>query len=390
MPSTLQIRHAQRGQNRGRVAIIGPAGSGKTFTGLTWARVLAGTDQIAVIDTEHGSSELYADIFNFEMIDLQPPYHPDRLREALDVCADAGMGVVMVDSGSHFWSGKGGVLELVDAAKARFGGNSHMAWAEGTPIQQRMVEALLGYPGHVIFTMRAKTEWGTTQEEGRRPQPVRIGMAPQQRDGLEYEFTLMGELEVPSNRMHISKSRADGWIGRYFDPEEAADAAQEFLQWLSVGDPIVTPDEALALTQLIGSVVPDDKAQLAIEWRNAGLPKVANMTLSQADVGRQVIAKFRIATEEDTFGIGEGDVRTPAGHQPAASEGAPSTPRSDPPPAGRRSRTRSGPAAQAAPDSTQGDARELVPAGPAIPDGQYLDDETGELRWLPGHEPFES
>ena len=163
---------ATKQQARARVAFSGASGSGKTFWALTWATALAEGQPIAVIDTERGSASLYADQFKFDVLEMRPPYHPDRLVEALNSATNAGYKVVVVDSLTHFWSGQGGTLEIVDQASARFKGNSHAAWQVGTPIQQRMIDALLGFDGHLMATMRAKTEWVMEPDERGNRQTV--------------------------------------------------------------------------------------------------------------------------------------------------------------------------------------------------------------------------
>jgi hypothetical protein len=51
-----------------RLALAAPSGAGKTYTALQLATHLGGP--IAVIDTEHGSASKYANLFTFDVIEL--------------------------------------------------------------------------------------------------------------------------------------------------------------------------------------------------------------------------------------------------------------------------------------------------------------------------------
>ncbi|HZE34069.1 MAG TPA: ATP-binding protein, partial [Actinoallomurus sp.] len=174
---------------KARIALAGPSGSGKTYTALVTARALAAGGKVAVIDTERESASLYADEFTFDTLNMHA-YDPRDLVKALGAAGAAGYAVVIVDSLSHFWMGSGGMLEQVDhAAKRSYGGNSFGGWKEARPMERQMIDALLGYPGHVIVTMRTKTEWVVQENERGRKEPKKIGTKPEQRDGIEYEFT---------------------------------------------------------------------------------------------------------------------------------------------------------------------------------------------------------
>ena len=132
-----------------RFAISGPSGSGKTYTALRMAKVLAEGGNVAVIDSEHGSSAKYADEFGFDICEVTPPHHPDRYVAAMQAAVAEGYSVLVVDTLSHAWFGEGGLLELVDQfAHAYKTKDSFRAWKDATPIQTRMVEAILGLPVH--------------------------------------------------------------------------------------------------------------------------------------------------------------------------------------------------------------------------------------------------
>lgn len=213
-----------------RLALMGTSGSGKTYTALSVAQVLG---KVAVIDTEHGSASKYASIFAFDVLELNS-YHPQKYIEAIQAAAAAGYDVVIIDSLSHAWSGTGGALELVDqAAKRSQSKNSYMAWGEVTPIQNKLIEAMIGTPIHVIATLRSKTEYVLDKDDRGKSTPRKVGMAPVQRDGMEYEFDVVGELDM-SNTLIITKSRVPELSGAVMEKPGKA-LGETLLAWLQDG-----------------------------------------------------------------------------------------------------------------------------------------------------------
>ena len=176
------FKKATKTQSRLRLALCGPAGAGKTYTALTVGSELG---KVAVLDTERGSASKYADRFAFDVVELED-YHPKNYVEVSKVAEKAGYQVLIVDSLSHAWSGKGGALDLKDKATARSrSGNSYTAWREITPLHNELVDAILGADLHVIVTMRSKTEYILEDNGKGGKTPRKVGMAPVQRDGME-------------------------------------------------------------------------------------------------------------------------------------------------------------------------------------------------------------
>lgn len=198
---------------KARIAIEGPSGSGKTFTALTTAHALAGDDgKVAVIDTERRSASLYADRFDFDTLELDS-YNPQFLIDALAAAGAAGYEAVVIDSLSHFWMGADGMLEQVDrAARRSGGGNSFAGWKEMRPIERRMIDAMLAYPGHLIATLRVKTDYVVEQNERGKSVPKKVGLRAEQREGLEYEFTLVASMDL-ENTLIVTKSRCPELAG---------------------------------------------------------------------------------------------------------------------------------------------------------------------------------
>lgn len=215
-----------------RIGLVGPSGSGKTFTALRIARGLGG--KVAVIDTEHGSASLYADLFEFDVLELDT-FSPDTYVAAINAAAEAGYDVVVVDSLSHAWMGKDGALEQVDRHAARERGNSFGAWRHVTPMHNRLVETLVGAPVHIIATMRAKTEYIIEEDNRGKKVPRKIGMAPVQRDGMEYEFTVVGDMDY-ENRLLVTKTRCSALAGAVIE-KPGEDVAQTLLDWLDGAAP---------------------------------------------------------------------------------------------------------------------------------------------------------
>lgn len=194
---------ATKSASRIKMAIVGPAGAGKTYSALSIASGLG--QRVAVIDSEHGSASKYADLFDFDVVDLDQ-HHPQTYIDMIKGAEEGGYDVLVIDSLSHAWNGVGGALELVDAAAAKSrSGNSFTAWKDVTPIQRRLVDAILASKMHIVCTMRAKTEYVIENVNGRNT-PRKVGIGPVQRDGVEYEFDIVGEIDQ-SHVMTITKTR---------------------------------------------------------------------------------------------------------------------------------------------------------------------------------------
>jgi hypothetical protein len=237
-----QFAPATKEQSKARVALDGPSGSGKTFTALTIATALG--SRTAVIDTERGSARKYANEFAFDVLELAY-YSPDDLVEALAAAGSAGYDVVIVDSLSHFWSGSGGMLEQVDhAAKKGFGGNSFGGWKEARPMERRMVDALVAYPGHVIVTMRAKTDYVLETNDRGKQVPKKVGMKPEQREGLEYEFDIVGSMDW-ENTLVVTKSRARPLTGAVVRLP-GIEFGQQIKDWLEDGTAVEPVEDLIS------------------------------------------------------------------------------------------------------------------------------------------------
>lgn len=225
----IQFQKAIKYEAKGKVALVGPAGSGKSYTMLTLARLLAGEGKIAAIDTEQGSLSKYADLFEFDVCPLKS-YSPDNFMDALRQAERAGYAVFCCDSLSHFWMGKDGALEFVDMAKKRSQSRDDMSgWKDFRPHERQMIDAMIATPMHVICTMRTKTDYQEVEVNGKKKR-IKVGLAPVQRDGLEYEFDLVGLMD-DENTFIIDKTRCPALSGRAL-PKPKAEDFQVFADWL--------------------------------------------------------------------------------------------------------------------------------------------------------------
>ncbi len=232
----MAFQKATKKQAKGRMAIDGPSGSGKTFTALRVAKALAPTGKIAVIDTERGSASKYADLFSFDVCEIADDFHPNHYIKALKEAEEAGYEVVIIDSLSHAWEGAGGVLELTDKAAARSkAGNSYTAWRETTPIHNSLINAMLQSRCHLIVTMRSKTEYVLQEDDRGKKVPKKIGMAPVQRAGMEYEFDVVVDMDL-EHRGIIAKTRCHALKDGVFVEPGENDLGKTFAQWLNSGD----------------------------------------------------------------------------------------------------------------------------------------------------------
>lgn len=300
------FKPASKAQSYLRLAVFGPSGSGKTMSSLRLATGIGGS--IAVIDTERGSASKYADRFKFDVAELADDKSIDAIIQTLKGARTAGYNVVIIDSLSHAWKE---LLEEVDKlAHAKYRGNTWSAWSEGTPKQNKLVDAILSYPGHVIATMRSKTEWVIEQGKNGKGSPVRVGMAPEQGKGIEYEFDLLLEMSV-DNIGHITKDRTGKFHGQLIE-KPGEEFGAELRDWLGQGDamppPPPMPDEdgisagqVKALQTALGAAeFGTDQAGKA-KGRQfiaflVGIPRLDNvMTLTESEVDR-VLKKLGTGT----------------------------------------------------------------------------------------------
>ena len=262
---------ATKHQSKLRLAIIGPAGSGKTYSALGIAVALANGGKVAVIDTERGSASLYADLFPFDVLTLDS-FSPLSYVEAIEEAEKGLYNVIVIDSLSHAWASKNGALEMVDKEASRSQSkNSYTAWRNVTPVHNRMVDAIIGCNAHIICTMRSKMEYVMDKDEKGKTTIRKVGLQPIQREGLDYEFTICGDVDQ-EHKYIISKSRCPEFADAVVD-KPGADFAKKLLAWLNKGAKelsIVTPPEDnLDMSPPLKLVTDDEKAIEAEKMKKA-------------------------------------------------------------------------------------------------------------------------
>ena len=247
MSEQFTIKRAERSQALLRLAFTGASFAGKTTASLLLAKgiinalVKAGrlqasqNPQIGVIDTERKSAALYSHLVPFDTIELAPPYSLERYTGALRALEAAKYPVIIIDQISHAWSGPGGLLSTIK-------GENFNAWKDATPKQDEFIDAILRSPAHIIVTMRSKTEWVLEDKANARGEikksPRRIGMAPVQRPGVEYEFTTLLDLQIAdkTRTITVQKDRTGVFTDMQFKSVEQWDAAgHAAVDWLLTG-----------------------------------------------------------------------------------------------------------------------------------------------------------
>ena len=224
---TIQIKKAVRTQRKARIDLTGPSGSGKTFTALKIASGMG--KKILVIDSEQNSSSLYADEFGFDVIEL-PDHGIESYFSALKLAT--GYDVVIVDSLSHAWEAVN--EEVSQHAKRTKSGNTFQAWGDkGNPLYGQLLDALLKLPAHLIVTMRVKSDYVMEDYEvnGKtKTRPRKIGLAPKFREGGEYEFDLVANLDLEHDLV-IEKTRMSFLDGKVIN-KPGKELGEQIAAWL--------------------------------------------------------------------------------------------------------------------------------------------------------------
>lgn len=260
---TIEFVPATRSSAKARIALAGPSGSGKTYTALALGTALS--DDVAVIDTERGRASLYVGVNGWQFATLNPQaFSPGSLTEALGV-ASGRFGCVIVDSLSHYWMGVDGMLEQAD--KRAKNGNTFSGWKEARPDERRMLDALAAFPGHVIVTLRVKTEYVIEENERGKKVPRKVGMKPEQREGIEYEWDVVGDLDL-ENTLSVSKSRIPA-LSRQVVPLPGPDLAVTIREWLEQGDTL--PDAVDFRSRALAATTAEELREVGRQARAAGL-----------------------------------------------------------------------------------------------------------------------
>lgn len=259
-----KLRKAERKQARLRLALTGVSGSGKTMGAINIARGLGG--RFAIIDTERKSADLYSHLTDFDIFDIEKPFTTEKYIEGLRACEEAGMDIIIIDSLSHVWAGEGGILDIQEKiTKASPSKNSYAAWSEVTPLHNKLVNAILQSQAHIIVTLRSKTHYEVINSNGKM-KPVKLGLAPIQREGLDYEFTTVLELDKDSKFYRSSKDRT----GLFENQNEliTIETGEKLLKWLNQGKPL-SEVEKEEVNRIKNILINADIDTLRSEFKNA-------------------------------------------------------------------------------------------------------------------------
>lgn len=319
----MAFQKAQRKKAKLRLALCGPSGSGKTYSALLIAQGLAPNGRIALIDTERGSGELYSDLVDYDVDQLSSPFTPKRYIELIQEAEQAGYEVLIIDSLTHAWSGEGGILDMHDkAALASRSGNSFTAWREVTPQHNALVEKVLSANLHVITTMRTKTAYDMVDDGNGKKRPIKIGLAPVQRDGMEYEFTIVMDLSIDGHVATATKDRTRLLDGQHFIP--TAETGAMIKEWLEKGkDP--TEESRKLLADLKARVDQINTVPHLNNWWRAHATEIARLTppdqVALQDRCAERKAEILEALEDGKHATGEEKGKEPAAAASETSKG---------------------------------------------------------------------
>jgi hypothetical protein len=225
----MQLRKATRKKAKIRLGLSAVSGGGKTYSAILIAKGLCGDlSKVAIIDTENGSADLYAHLGDYNVLSLAPPFSPERYIEAIRSCEKEGMEVIIIDSISQEWDGKGGCLEIVESL-----GGKYQDWAKVTPRHQAFLESILHSPSHIITTVRRKQDYEMIKD-GNKVKIEKAGLREITREGFEYELTINLEMDIQHNAS-ASKDRTNLFMGKpSFVPTE--ETGRLIANWCEQGE----------------------------------------------------------------------------------------------------------------------------------------------------------
>ncbi len=243
----MQLQKASRKKAKIKMCLNGPSGSGKTYSSLLIAHGLCNDwSKIAVIDSENHSSELYSHLGSYNVLQLSAPYTPEKYIQAIEACGQAGMQVIIIDSISHEWE------YVLEAHALLPGNNSFTNWQKIGLRHKRFIQAILSSKAHVIVTTRTKQDYVLNERNGKMI-PEKVGLKAVQREGLDFEFTLVFDLNM-KNHAIASKDRTGLFSGQ---PEQklTIETGKSIYNWCNAGIDI-TPND---ITSTINSCTTIDE-----------------------------------------------------------------------------------------------------------------------------------
>ena len=226
----MKLKQAQRNQVKLRLGLSGPSGYGKSYSSLLLAYGITNDwSKIAIIDTENNSASLYSHLGEFNVLTLDEPFNPERYIQAIKVCEKASVEVIIIDSITHEWSGKGGCLQIHESLGGRF-----QDWSKVSPRHQAFIDAILQSSAHIITTARRKVDYSLDSDMNGRTKVVKHGTKEITREGYEYELTVNFELINDKHLARASKDRTSLFMDK---PEFVINkgTGRKLIQWCNEG-----------------------------------------------------------------------------------------------------------------------------------------------------------
>ena len=231
----MEIKKASRKKVKIKLGLSAPSGFGKTYSALLLGKGLVGSyEKIVVIDTENESASLYSHLGDYSTLPLNAPYTPERYIQAIDACIKAGFELIIIDSITHEWNGKGGCLEIVESL-----GGKYQDWAKVTPRHSAFIDKIIQSDIHIITTVRNKQDYDMTKEQNGKVKVEKVGMKQETREGFEYELTI--SLDIINDK-HLCKAGKDR-TGLFMNAPEfviTEETGKKILEWCESGEVVDT------------------------------------------------------------------------------------------------------------------------------------------------------
>lgn len=246
-----QLRKATRTKAKIRLGLSAVSGGGKTYSALLIAYGMVGDwNRIAIIDSENGSADLYSHLGDYNVLPIVAPFPPEKYVQAIKDCEGAGMECIIIDSITHEWDGKGGILDISNSMT----GNSYTNWAKITPRHNAFIDAILQSTCHIITTVRRKQDYEITDVNGKKV-PQKVGLKEVTREGFEYELTC--NLEIDANHMAIASKDRTGIFDKNIPFVPSIETGIAIKNWCELGIdvPKLTIAQRLENCQTLGDMV---------------------------------------------------------------------------------------------------------------------------------------
>ena len=199
-----KFRKVERQKVKASIMIEGLQGTGKSGLALAIAKVLSKDwSKVYAIDTENQSLDLFDGIklstgegvkdFNKVDLTVDDGFAPSNYMQLREAAIADGAEVVIMDSISHMWNRKGGLLDKVSEAQAQ-GLDSYRSWGtdENRKEKELIFDLVRSPKAHIITTVRDKEKFGMEFDETRgKNKVVSLGEQQVQQEGLKYEPDLV-------------------------------------------------------------------------------------------------------------------------------------------------------------------------------------------------------